>query len=127
MKLFSEMNLLNQKGFSPIFIIIGVVVLLLIGFLGYNLSPKEQSKPAYSNTQIMYGYSDYDEYIKNRSENVKAADDKLINAELNDGKGRNKSEIAQFACDKGYEYLNDDDKKTAIKRFNQAWLFDQSH
>lgn len=118
------MNLPNQKGFSPIFIIIGVVVLLVIGFLGYNLKSKEQSKPAYSNVQIMYGYSDYDEYLKNRPDNIKKADENLINFVMNSGEVKTRAEGAQRACDTGFDYINKNDKETAIKRYNQAWLLD---
>lgn len=76
--------------------------------------------------QIMYGYGDYDEYIKNRSETVKAADENLINSIMNSGEVKSRAEAAQNACNKGFDYLNKRDKETAIKRYNQAWLFDHN-
>lgn len=119
------MNLLNQKGFSPIFIIIGIVVLLVIGFLGYNLKFKNQSKPAY-NTQIMYGYKDYDEYLSKRSDFVKRVDERFINSEIKSQKTQNRGELSQVFCTIGLDLLAKRDFETAIKRFNQAWLLDHN-
>lgn len=121
---------MSQKGYSTIIIIIGVVTLLLIGFLVFNLIFKErgmeQGEPE-NNTQIMYGYKDYEEYLRNRPKKLKELDEDYTNAIMNTGEFKSKAELAQETCELGYEYIKKDDKETAIKRFNQAWFVDHNH
>lgn len=126
------MSLSKQKGFSPIFIIIGVIVLVIIaaiGFLGFKSKFQDQSNSPYDNTKIMYGYASYEDYIKSRPEFAKKADEELAayaNVLITKGEFKNMSEVAVEDCNLGYKYLGSDDDKTAIKRFNQAWLMDHN-
>ncbi|MBI2594008.1 hypothetical protein HYW44_05200 [Candidatus Daviesbacteria bacterium] len=105
-------------------IIFGIVVIIILavayGYFGLNKKPTSP----YSNTKVMYGYSSYDEYIKNRPEVAKTADESLINFVMNSGEVKSRAEASQNACNRGSDYSNKGDKETAIKRYNQAWLFD---
>ena len=73
-----------------------------------------------SNEKPMYGFSSYEDFIKNRTIRQEAADRKLID-EVTKGPG-GEPEAFRHLVYRGWQYLSEGDWKTSMKRFNQTML-----
>lgn len=104
-------------------VILIAIVLIVIVLSVKNLKEKETGA-GLSNTVPMYGTKDYGDYLAKQSkENLQ--NDNILIAQVT--KEKTKEEASQEAVRLGWKYFFDDDYDTAMKRFNQAWLLDQSN
>lgn len=114
-----------RKKHSKLFYYLGIGIVCIIGLiivkvLVINLLVDES--PAY-NEIPMYGFSSHEQYLSERKPSIAKIDDDFINFVLNYTHG-DKRNASNAACDRGFEYFNNNDPRTAIKRFNQGWLLD---
>lgn len=110
-------------------IIIGVLLVLVFS-VAYSFMMDEK---VYTNEKPMYGYSNYEEYISNRTDEIRIIDEKLLNSVSEIIKNKsvegvtNIKEATGHSCDLALTYYQKGDKETAMKRYNQAWLIDHTH
>lgn len=107
-----------------------IILLILTGFVFLSLYFLK-STPL--NERPMYGFASYEEYISNRTEDMRVADDamvenvkKIIEDKSVEGVVDLNS-ATEHTCQLGKKYYEQGDFKTAMKRFNQAWQLDSSH
>ena len=74
----------------------------------------------------MYGFTSYEQYKNGRTDAIAKVDDDFVNEVLSLSNG-DKRNASNHACNRGFEYFNNNDAKTAIKRFNQGWLLDHEN
>jgi len=106
-------------------VILSIVVIVII-VLSLN-------KDVPANEKQMYGYNNYEEYVANRTDEIRILDDEFLSSisEIINNKSvegvTNIIEATQYACDQGLSYYQKGNKSMAMKRYNQAWLIDQTH
>ena len=108
-------------------IIILAVVILIFMFVGQfiNIVSKEFSATNYSDTKPMYGALNYEDYIANRSPELKKADDYFVK-EIIATDGSSKAAFKDGIL-LAISYLSKKDTDTAMKRCNEAWLIDNTN
>lgn len=110
-------------------IIIGI--LLIVVFVVSYFFILNKNIPA--NEKPMYGYANYEEYISNRTEEARLRDEKLLSSVSETIRNKsvegvtNIKEATEHSCNLALTYYQKGDKKTAMKRYNQAWLIDHTH
>lgn len=113
-----------------IVVIIILAIFIIFGIVSMTNIIRTEEIPI--NEKVMYGYSSKEEYFANRTELIKYADEKFIASikkiidEKLDENITDTKIAAKEMCATGSEYYNIGETKTAIKRFNQAWLLDDT-
>lgn len=85
----------------------------------------ESNQVLLNNTDPMYGFSSYDDYRLRRDVQQAKIDDTFVKGVLADNPDT--AEQSNYAVFKGFEFLQNGDSETAIKRFNQGWLIDNNN
>lgn len=106
-------------------LIIGSIIVVIIIIL-LNVSYFSSDKKLANNKIPMYGFSSYDQYLRERTSTSAKIDDDFVKGLLDHDKG-DKRGLSNQACDRGFQYFNSDDASTAMKRFNQGWILDHEN
>jgi tetratricopeptide (TPR) repeat protein len=121
---------MNKK---KIYVILSILVILVTAFfvIGFWISNSKEDfvnfTPTAKNEFPMYGEKSYEDHVKNRGENLEKVDEEFIKYVFEQKPKSTKREASTELCYISFEYVNQYDYSTAIKRNNQAWLLDSSN
>lgn len=79
-----------------------------------------------ANEMPMYGFSSYEQYLKERTPAIAQVDDDFVKSII-EKKGSKKAAVDDAASLGWYYLTKKGDPSTAMKRCNQAWLIDQDN